>query len=103
MKEEEWRFTRTRPIAELDFRPAAAVASVDEAAILSRTFDDSHCYRLVFVNGYPAESLSRVDDLPRGVWIGALSRALTDRANRVSSLLGKHVDLSKMKKWKDED
>src|SRR5215510_12326544 len=61
LREEEWRFTRTRPIAELDFRPAAhATAKIDEDAILSRTFDDSHCHRLVFVNGYHAPSLSRI-------------------------------------------
>src|SRR5712671_3729025 len=76
LREEEWRFTRTRPIAELDFRPAAAVQNVDEAAIVSRTFDDSHCHRLVFVNGRAAPSLSRVSALSRGVWIGPLSLAM---------------------------
>src|SRR5436190_24276208 len=59
LREEEWRFTRTRPIAELDLRPAAPAAGVTEDDIVSRTFDDSHCHRLVFVNGYAALSLSR--------------------------------------------
>jgi Fe-S cluster assembly protein SufD len=48
LKEEEWRFTRTRPIAELDFTPATAGANrITEETIVSRTFDDAHCYRLV--------------------------------------------------------
>jgi Fe-S cluster assembly protein SufD len=92
LREEEWRFTRTRPIAEVDFRPAASSSSVDEAAIVSRTFDDSHCDRLVFVNGHPAPSLSRISK-QRGVWMGPLSRALGERGDRVRALLGKHVDL----------
>jgi Fe-S cluster assembly protein SufD len=92
LREEEWRFTRTRPIAEVDFRPAATAANVDEDAILSRTFDDSHCDRLVFVNGRPAPSLSRISK-QRGVWMGPLSRALSERGDRVRALLGKHVDL----------
>jgi Fe-S cluster assembly protein SufD len=94
LREEEWRFTRTRPIAELDFRPAAqAAAKIDEATIIARTFDDSHCHRLVFVNGYAAPSLSRVAK-QRGVWMGPLSQAMSERGDRVRSLLGRHIDLT---------
>jgi Fe-S cluster assembly protein SufD len=92
LKEEEWRFTRTRPIAELDFTPAAEARAVDEATIVARTFDDSHCDRIVFVNGRVAPSLSRVSK-QRGVWMGALSEALGDRGDRLRTLLGKRVDL----------
>jgi Fe-S cluster assembly protein SufD len=93
LREEEWRFTRTRPISELDFAPAAAAATVREADIVARTFDDSHCHRLVFVNGYPAEPLWRTTKLPRGVWIGALSRAFSDRGDRLRGVLGRRIDL----------
>ena len=92
LKEEEWRFTRTRPIAEVDFRPAAESPSVDEAALLALTFDDSHCHRLVFVNGRVAPSLSRVAK-QRGVWMGPLSQAMSERGDRVRTLLGSKVDL----------
>jgi Fe-S cluster assembly protein SufD len=92
LKEEDWRFTRTRPIAELDFRPAAEAAAVDADAVLARTFDDSRCHRIVFVNGRVAPSLSRVAK-QRGVWMGALSEALGDRGDRLRALLGRRVDL----------
>jgi Fe-S cluster assembly protein SufD len=95
LREEEWRFTRTRPIAEVDFRPAMP-AKVDEAAIVSRTFDDSHCHRLVFVNGFAAPSLSRIAT-QRGVWMGALSLAMKERSDRVHALLGKRIDLNKQR------
>ena len=66
LREEDWRFTRTRPIAELDFHPATeATRGVSDDIIVARTFDDSHCHRLVFVNGFAAPSLSRVSALPR--------------------------------------
>ncbi|HET6349981.1 MAG TPA: Fe-S cluster assembly protein SufD [Candidatus Krumholzibacteria bacterium] len=93
LREEDWRFTRTRPIAELDFMPAEVATNVDEAAIVAHTFDDSHCHRLVFVNGRVSAGLSRIGKLPRGVWIGALSDALRERGDRVKTLLGKGVDL----------
>jgi Fe-S cluster assembly protein SufD len=97
LREEEWRFTRTRPIAELDFRPAAPATGVTEDDIVSRTFDDSHCHRLVFVNGHAAPSLSRVSALSRGIWMGALSRALKERGERVHALLGKHIKISEQR------
>src|SRR5689334_734795 len=89
LKEEEWRFTRTRPIAELDFRPAAPApdGKIDEATLVARTFDDSHCHRLVFVNGYANPALSRLSK-QRGVWMGPLSAAIKERADRVHALLG---------------
>ena len=97
LREEEWRFTRTRPIAELDFRPAAqATAKIDEATIVARTFDDSHCHRLVFVNGYAYPALSRISK-QRGVWMGPLSLALSERSDRVKQLLGQRVDLDKQR------
>jgi len=96
LREEEWRFTRTRPIAEVDFRPAAQARNVDEKAILSRTFEDSHCHRLVFVNGFVAPSLSRMAK-QRGVWMGPLSLAMSERGDRVRTLLGKHVDTGKQR------
>ena len=96
LREEEWRFTRTRPIAELDFRPAETATGVTEDAIVSRTFDDSHCYRLVFVNGRPVPGLSRLAK-QRGVWMGPLSQALEERRDRVHALLGKRIDLNKQR------
>jgi Fe-S cluster assembly protein SufD len=96
LKEEEWRFTRTRPIAEMDFAPALPIGTVREEDILARTFDDSHCHRLVFVNGRVAPSLSRVTK-QRGVWMGTLSEALGDRGERLRSLLGTRIDLGKQR------
>ena len=43
LKEEEWRFTRTRPIAEVDFGLAPEGHAIDEQTIVSRTFDDAAC------------------------------------------------------------
>ena len=97
LREEEWRFTRTRPIAELDFRPAEkASTKIDEAAIVARTFDDSHCNRLVLVNGFAVPSLSRVAK-QRGVWMGPLSTAVKERSERVHALLGKHIEINKQR------
>jgi Fe-S cluster assembly protein SufD len=87
LKEEEWRFTRTRPIAEVDFRPAGEARVVSDDAVVSRTFDDAGCRRLVLVNGRFAPSLARGAAMPRGLWAGSLAEALRDRGERVRELL----------------
>ena len=87
LKEEEWRFTRTRPIAEVDFRLAAEARPQDGAMLTSRTFDDAQCHRLVLANGRFDPRLSRTFELPRGVRIGALAEAMRDDGDRIPDLL----------------
>jgi Fe-S cluster assembly protein SufD len=89
LKEEEWRFTRTRPIAEMDFAPAQPAGTVREADIVSRTIDDSHCHRLVFVNGRVAPSLARGETAR--VWMGPLPKHSASAAT-ACALLGNQVD-----------
>jgi Fe-S cluster assembly protein SufD len=88
LKEEEWRFTRTRPIAEIDFRLADEAPAIDARTITSHTFDDVACHRLVLLNGRFSPALSR-GKAPRGVWMGSLADALRDRGDRVRDLLSR--------------
>ena len=87
LKEEEWRFTRTRPIAEIDFRPAGQARAIDVATLVAHTFDDAGCHRLVVVNGRFSPTLSLNRDLPRGVWAGSLADALRERGDRIRDVL----------------
>jgi Fe-S cluster assembly protein SufD len=86
LKEEEWRFTRTRPIAEVDFGLAPEGRAIDAKTIVSRTFDDAACLRLVLLNGRFVPALTR-GDLPRGLWAGSLADALRERGDGVRALL----------------
>ncbi len=88
LKEEEWRFTRTRPIAEVDFVPAGETRGVDAKKLVAHTFDDAGCHRLVSVNGRFAPALSSdAKALPEGVVAGSLQQALRSRGDRMRELL----------------
>ncbi|HXV13566.1 MAG TPA: Fe-S cluster assembly protein SufD, partial [Candidatus Krumholzibacteria bacterium] len=89
LKEEEWRFTRTRPIAELDFVPAAAAPALADAVITSRTFDDSSCRRLVLVNGALAPKLAQGPEWPKGVRAESLAEAMRRDGERIRELLAR--------------
>ena len=87
LKEEEWRFTRTRPIAEVDFQPAGDARGVDAKKLVAHTFDDAGCHRLVCMNGRFAPALSSDAALPDGVVAGSLQQALRGRGDQVRDLL----------------
>lgn len=90
LREEEWRFTRTRPIAEVDFSPARESKTLDAATIAALSFDDSHCTRIVLVNG---RVTAPAPALPAGAWVGSLATALAERGDRVRKVLSRGVDL----------
>jgi Fe-S cluster assembly protein SufD len=78
MKQEEWRFTSTAPIAETAFAPSHRRASggVTSTEFASLGGAGPRSARVVFVDGGFAPELSTVGDLPRGVRVGSLAAAL---------------------------
>jgi Fe-S cluster assembly protein SufD len=91
LREEDWRFTRTRPIAEVDFRPAPAVDLLDPRTVAERTFDDAGCMPIHAVNG--RVMTPPTSGLPQGVWIGSLARAWVERDARLREVLSRGVDI----------
>ena len=77
MKQEEWRFTSTAPIAETPFalshrHPNVALTSAEVDAVRST---GARAARVVFVDGAFAPELSAVGELPPGVHAGSLAGA----------------------------
>src|SRR5947208_9832828 len=76
-RDEEWRFTGISPIAEGQFALAHnGAASVDAADLAPFDWDGDRAASLVFVNGRYAPEASTIVDLPAGVRVESLSRAL---------------------------
>ncbi|HEY1786819.1 MAG TPA: Fe-S cluster assembly protein SufD [Verrucomicrobiae bacterium] len=96
LHDEDWRFTNIAPIAALPFQPArAAAVNGAESSVLSRAaFAGLPGSRLVFVNGFFAPKLSRLQDNPNGVMVDSLSAALTRDAAIVEKHLGKYARTS---------
>ncbi|MCH7549575.1 MAG: SufD family Fe-S cluster assembly protein, partial [Candidatus Krumholzibacteriota bacterium] len=95
LRDEDWRFTRTKPVQERDFatvdayRPNGLGGKFEEL-----TFADAGCHRVTIVDGHFAADLSRVGDLPEGVRLMSLSSALTNHADLVEPHLGRIADIS---------
>jgi Fe-S cluster assembly protein SufD len=84
-KHEEWKFTDVGRIARSSFLPATAPhdLQISVEQIAGYSFGAKH--RLVFVNGYFASTLSKLDELPSGLKAGSLAtefKALTSIAHQ---------------------
>jgi Fe-S cluster assembly protein SufD len=91
LRDESWRFTRTRPIAEVDFAPAAGGRTPDNAEIRRLTFDDEGCLRIVLVNGRVV--FDGANNLPKGVHAMSLAAAADKHPDKVRTMLNSGVKI----------
>jgi Fe-S cluster assembly protein SufD len=89
-KDEEWKYTYVKPIANTRFFPAAPFAGKTQE-IMSNVTGYSHL-QLVFVNGFFVPQLSRLEDIPDNVEIKSLSEALTQNNPLVKKHLCTYAD-----------
>ena len=86
-RDEEWKYTDVRAIAQGNFALAEnAEFSQAQAAALTLPLD---AYRLTFVDGVFSAALSDLDTLPDSVQVMPLSKALTDNHEAVGGPLGR--------------
>lgn len=89
---EDWKYTNVAPIGAREWHFASPRA--DDAgvcAIIEDLLLDKSAHRLVFVNGRHAPKLSRTNDLPEGVFMGSLTRALREVPERLEALIAQHA------------
>ncbi|HTQ78383.1 MAG TPA: Fe-S cluster assembly protein SufD [Thermoanaerobaculia bacterium] len=112
-REEAWRFTNVAPIARTEFRRhAASTAHAASAANTANAANTADTVRpevapavlasltweaaatLVFVDGRFAPDLSQVAELPAGVYVGSLARALAERPAEIEPWLGRQASFA---------
>jgi Fe-S cluster assembly protein SufD len=78
-KSELWRYTNVDSLLNKDFVPPAQ----DKAATLADTavLAGSQNRRIVFINGKYSAQLSRLQDLPKGVYIASVQQAMAERGD----------------------
>jgi Fe-S cluster assembly protein SufD len=92
-RNEEWKYTDVRPVAELDARLASTQylngLAVDGVANFG--FGNLQAHRLTFVNGCFAPQLSQVGELPSGVTLGSLAEHIASGSELVQEHLGRYA------------
>ncbi|HZU91628.1 MAG TPA: SufD family Fe-S cluster assembly protein, partial [Stellaceae bacterium] len=75
---EAWRYLDLGALAERPMLPAPARPSVPERGVAAHGFAAAR-WRLVLLDGRFASELSALEDLPAGVWLGSINRAVRER------------------------
>lgn len=96
LRNEDWRFTNVAPITELPFEPARAVSvNGRESNVLAQSaFASLPGCRLVFVNGFFAPRLSRIEGIPPETTVDSLANALKRQTGLIETHLGKRAGTS---------
>ncbi len=91
-KNEEWRFTRVRPLLQHDFAVPKNVSpsGLTVEKLQERAFDDSAFYRIVFVDGHFAGHLSSME-CPEELAIKSLRHSLESDDPLLRKHLAKHA------------
>jgi Fe-S cluster assembly protein SufD len=76
--DEDWKYTSVEPIVSEPFERKQRSETVSAETILSRSFAEPDCHRLVFVNGTFSPQLSLSRDLPANVRVQSLADAFKD-------------------------
>jgi Fe-S cluster assembly protein SufD len=85
--DEDWKYTSVEPILSQRFERNRQAETVSAEAIMPRSFADSDCNRLVFVNGALAPQLSVRKDVPANVRVQSLANAI----NRDDDILAPYL------------
>ncbi|HXG25117.1 MAG TPA: Fe-S cluster assembly protein SufD, partial [Chthonomonadales bacterium] len=91
LKDEEWRYTNVRPIAEVSFRPAMSGTGALSADDLHEILSGAPGCRLVFLNGKYAPELSTANRLPKGVIAGSLAQQWTTNPQLLEGHLAQYA------------
>ncbi|MCH8147480.1 MAG: Fe-S cluster assembly protein SufD [Planctomycetes bacterium] len=93
VRDEEWRFTNTAPIANTAFAPAPSGEGVDADQVAPFTLREPGAHRIVFVNGRFVPALSAAGSLPGGVILGGLCDAAREHRLIVEAHLGQYATI----------
>jgi Fe-S cluster assembly protein SufD len=86
-RQEEWRFTNVKRIAETEFALAEIPPPLSRETIAPFVLDEDYL-RLVFVNGHYVGDLSATAATPQGAVVSSLSAALVDQPALIEDHLG---------------
>jgi len=81
-RSESWRYLDLQPLQQKPLLPAGPEPGKHETAARTQLAGlelPGHGPRLVILDGVFAPALSRIGDLPTGVWLGATHRAIAER------------------------
>jgi Fe-S cluster assembly protein SufD len=90
-KDEEWKYTNIAPLLKYNFIPSVPGVKLSSQEIKRFLFEELEHSLIVFVNGHYSEELSIIKDLPEGVVIKSLAKAVNENKEIVTKYFGRYA------------
>lgn len=87
-KDEDWKYTSTKPITKSTFTPTTSASPCSKEFIKSCSISELDPFRLVFSDGFWMPEYSEFSNLPKGVQLIGLGEALRKTPEIVTPKLG---------------
>ncbi|MEJ2577441.1 MAG: Fe-S cluster assembly protein SufD, partial [Gammaproteobacteria bacterium] len=87
-RNEDWRYTTLSKLLEQAWVPAVPNTAVQFSDLDDLLIAGLQSWRIVLVNGRFEPRLSTLSDLPDGVWVGGLAKALETHGDRLRLHVG---------------
>lgn len=89
LRDEDWKYTNIKPIAKKAFAPASGRGAVTDKDLDVFRIPQLDTCRVVLLDGYYSQDLSSTGQLPEGVRICGLAKAIAEQPSLVEPWLGR--------------
>lgn len=91
-KDEEWKYTSIAPLLQHNFKPDFEKHSITKEQVNEFTFESLEPNVVVVVNGLYYPELTTLNDIPEGVTVGSISKAISSNSPLVEKHFGKYAE-----------
>ncbi|MDO8549607.1 MAG: Fe-S cluster assembly protein SufD [Ignavibacteria bacterium] len=94
-KDEEWKYTSIAPLLQHNFIPSLDKKTLAKEEIKNFLFESLESNVVVVVNGHYSEELTALNEVPKGVEVNSIAKAISSNSPLVEKHFGKYADFSK--------
>ena len=93
-KDEEWKYTSIAPLLEHNFVPGLQKKSLTREQVKNFLFEDLDSNVVVLVNGFYSDELTTLKNIPGGVEVSSIAKAISSDSSLVKEHFGKYADFT---------
>jgi Fe-S cluster assembly protein SufD len=93
-KDEEWKYTSIAPLLEHTFVPSLQKKSLTKDKIKNFLFKELDSNVVVVINGFYSDELTTLKNIPKGVEVSSIAKAISSDSPLVKQHLGKYADFT---------
>lgn len=94
VKDEEWKYTSIAPLLQHNFIPGIEKKILSQDQVRNFLFDTMESNVVVVINGHYSDELSSLREIPEGVRITSISKAISGNLPLIEKHFGKYADFS---------